>query len=130
MAVERGDGWSLGHLNDLGEGPGFRKIRKELGVEAFGINAIVMPEGFRAPPHRHEHQQEIYFVHQGELEFEFGDGARHRLGPGGVVRVDASTIRRIGNVGKGDAIYVSVGGKDGYVGRDGVPVRDEDLPSG
>ena len=130
MAVERGEGWSLGHLDDLGEGPGFRKIRKELGVEAFGINAIVMPEGYRAAPHRHEQQQEIYFVHQGELEFEFGDGARHRLGPGGIARVDASTIRRIGNVGTGDAIYVSVGGKDGYVGRDGVPVSDEDLPSG
>ena len=45
MAVEHGDGWSLSTLDDLGEGPGFRKIRKELGVTAFGINAIVLPAG-------------------------------------------------------------------------------------
>jgi hypothetical protein len=38
-----------------------------------------------------------------------------------VARVDAPTIRRIKNVGDEDAVYVIVGGKDGYVGRDGVP---------
>jgi hypothetical protein len=36
-----------------------------------------------------------------------------------VVRVDAATVRRLKNVGDEDAIYVIVGGKDGYVGRDG-----------
>jgi quercetin dioxygenase-like cupin family protein len=120
MSVEHGDGWSVATLDDLGDGPGFRKIRKELGVTEFGVNAIVMPAGYTAAPHRHERQQEIYFVHAGELEFTFGDGSKHRLGPGGLARVDASTVRRIGNVGDGDAIYVSVGGEGGYVGRDGV----------
>jgi quercetin dioxygenase-like cupin family protein len=127
MGIEQGDGWAVANLDDLGEGPGFRKIRKELGVTAFGVNAIVMPAGYRARPHKHERQQEIYFVHQGELEFEFEGGARHRLGPGGIARVDADTVRRIGNVGDGDAIYVSVGGEGGYVGRDGVPLEDADL---
>ena len=121
MSVEQGDGWAVAHLDDLGDGPGFRKIRKELGVTEFGVNAIVMPAGYTANPHRHERQQEIYFVHAGELEFTFADGARHRLGPGGIARVDASTVRQMGNVGDGDAIYVSVGGEGGYVGRDGVP---------
>lgn len=130
MPVERGEGWAAAHLDDLGSGPGFRKVRKELDVQAFGVNAIVMPEGYRANAHRHEEQEELYFVHQGELEFEFGDGRRQRLGPGGIARVDASTIRRIGNVGQGEAIYVSVGGKGGYVGRDGVFVDDAELPSG
>jgi hypothetical protein len=51
---------------------------------------------------------------------EFGDGDRQTLEPGGIARVDASTVRRIRNVGDGDAIYVVVGGADGYVGRDGV----------
>jgi quercetin dioxygenase-like cupin family protein len=127
MGVEQGEGWALASLDDLGEGPGFRKIRTPLGVTAFGVNAIVMPAGYRARPHKHERQQEIYFVHQGTLEFEFGDGAKHRVGPGGVVRVDADTVRRIGNVGDGDAVYVSVGGADGYVGRDGVPLEDDAL---
>ena len=127
MAVEHGDGWSLGTLDDLGDGPGFRKIRSELGVTEFGVNAVVLPAGFRAPPHKHERQQEIYFVHQGTLEFEFAGGAKHRLGPGGIARVDAQTVRRIGNVGDGEAIYVSVGGDGGYVGRDGVPLDDADF---
>ena len=127
MSLEQGDGWAVAHLDDLGEGPGFRKIRKDLGVTAFGVNAIVMPAGYRAAPHKHERQEELYFVHQGTLEFEFGDGSTQRLGPGGIARVSADTVRRIGNVGDGDAIYVSVGGEGGYVGRDGVPLDDADF---
>ena len=41
------------------------------------------------------------------------------LGPGGLARVDAATVRKITNVGEDDAVYVVVGAKDGYVGRDG-----------
>jgi hypothetical protein len=33
--------------------------------------------------------------------------------------VDAATVRRMGNPGSGDLTYVCIGGKDGYVGRDG-----------
>ena len=50
---------------------------------------------------------------------EFGDGGKHLLGPGGVTRVDAHTVRGMRNVGEGDAVVVAAGGKDGYVGRDG-----------
>ena len=126
MARSDGTGWSAAQLDDLGEGPGFRKIRKELGVTAFGINAIVLPAGLWTSRHFHERQEETYFVHRGTLEFEFGDGERVRLEPGGVVRVDASTVRRIGNVGDEDAVYVIAGGADGYVGRDGrMPEGEE-----
>ena len=38
------------------------------------------------------------------------------------MRVDAQTHRGMRNVGKGDAVVVIVGGKDGYVGRDGQAV--------
>ncbi len=38
-----GDGYALGSLDGLGEGYGFRKIRRELGVKEFGVNAIVLP---------------------------------------------------------------------------------------
>ena len=58
---------------------------------------------------------------------EFGDGATQLLEPGGIARVDPSTVRRIRNVGDADAVYVVVGGADGYVGRDGVvPSEDEE----
>jgi len=119
-----GDGYALAHLDDLGEGWGFRKIRKELGVTAFGINAIVVPPGYTTNRHYHDEQEETYFVHQGTIEFAFGDGTKHLLGPGGVVRVSAQTVRSLRNAGEGDAIYVCAGGKDGYVGRDGKLVED------
>lgn len=114
-----GDGWAVGSLDGLGEGYGFRKIRSALGVTELGMNAIVMPPGYESGRHYHERQQEVYFVHRGTLEIEFGDGTRHVLGEGGLARVDAATIRRIRNVGEGDAVYVAVGAQGGYVGRDG-----------
>ena len=115
-----GDGYAVASLDGLGEGYGFRKIRKGLDVSEFGINAIVLPPGYETGFHLHERQQELYFVHSGEVEIEFGDGATHRLGPGGIARVDASTARRLRNVGETEAVYVIVGAQGGYVGRDGI----------
>ena len=118
--VTKGDGYAVAHLDDLGEGPGFRKIRKQLGVTAFGVNAIVLPPSYATGSHYHEEQEELYFVHEGEVEFEFGDGSTERLGPGGVAWVDAPTHRRVRNLSDSEeAVYLVVGGKGGYVGRDG-----------
>lgn len=114
-----GDGYAVANLDGLGEGYGFRKIRSELGVSEFGINAIVMPPGIDSGPHMHERQQELYFVHTGRIEIAFGDGTSFELGPGGLARVDASTARSVRNHGPGDAVYVVVGAEGGYVGRDG-----------
>jgi mannose-6-phosphate isomerase-like protein (cupin superfamily) len=121
----RGDGYAAAHLDAMGEGYGFRKVRRVLDVTAFGINAIVLPAGIETGFHYHDVQEETYFVHRGRLEFEFGDGRKLVLGPGGFVRVDASTHRKVRNVGDEDAVYVVVGGKDGYVGREAhVPEGD------
>ncbi|HEX8207849.1 MAG TPA: cupin domain-containing protein [Solirubrobacteraceae bacterium] len=127
MTVSDGDGWKAADLDDLGEGYGFRKIRKGLDVTAFGVNALVLPPGVWTGRHFHERQEELYFVHRGTLELEFGDGEEKvRLGPGGMVRVDAATVRRMGNVGDEDVVYVIVGGEGGYVGRDGqLPEGEE-----
>jgi uncharacterized cupin superfamily protein len=121
-----GDGYALADLDSIGEGYGFRKIRRALGVTAFGVNAIVLPPGVETGRHYHDEQEELYFVHRGTIEMEFGDGSKHVLDSGGMARVDAPTIRKIRNVGEEDAVYVVVGGKDGYVGRDGrLPEGEE-----
>jgi uncharacterized cupin superfamily protein len=122
--VTHGDGYAVASLDQMGDGPGFRKVRRELGVTAFGINALVLPPGYGSGVHYHDEQEETYFVHQGEVEFRFGDGSSHILGPGGFARVDAATHRGMRNVGAGEAIIVVAGGKDGYVGRDGQAVGD------
>jgi len=124
--VKRGDGYAVGDLDDLGDGPGFRKVRKGLEVTAFGVNAIVMPPGIESGAHYHEVQEELYFVHRGTIEMEFGDGSIERLDEGSFARVDAATPRKMRNIGDSDAVYLCVGGKDGYVGRDGrVPPGEE-----
>ena len=117
--VVQGDGYAVANIDALGDGPGFRKIRPRLGVEEFGVNAIVMPSGYEAGLHWHDEQEELYFVHAGQIEIEFGDGSTHVLPAGGLARVDAPTVRKIKNIGDDDAVYVIVGAKGGYVGRDG-----------
>lgn len=125
-----GDGYAVSSLDALGEGPGFRKIRTPLGVTAFGANAIVIPPGYATNRHVHERQQELYFVHRGTIEIELGDGTKHVLGEGGLARVDGQVARRLRNVGDGDAVYVSVGGADGYVERDAHLAGDEEEAKG
>jgi uncharacterized cupin superfamily protein len=117
--VVDGEGYAVANVDALAEGPGFRKIRRALGVTAFGVNAIELPPGYETGRHFHDEQEELYFVHRGWIEMTFNDESTHRLGPGGLARVDASTVRKIKNVGDEPTVYVIVGGKGGYVGRDG-----------
>ncbi len=117
--IVSGPGYAVGDLELMGEGYGFRKIRRALDVKELGVNAIVMPPGFETSGHYHDEQEELYFVHRGRIAITFGDGTTHELGAGGLARVDAPTVRSIKNVGEGDAVYVIVGAKGGYVGRDG-----------
>jgi mannose-6-phosphate isomerase-like protein (cupin superfamily) len=107
-------------LDAIGEGYGFRKVRQELGVTEFGVNAIVLPPSYETGAHQHERQQELYFVHRGTIEIEFGDGSKHEVREGGAARVDPSTSRKIRNLSDtDDAVYLVVGAEQGYVGRDG-----------
>ena len=120
MDTEQGSGWAIASIDGLGEGPGFRKVRGPLGVTEFGVNAIVLPADWQTNPHYHERQQELYIVIDGEIEFDLG-GEKRLLGPGGLVRVDAHTVRSLRNASsEAEATYICVGGEGGYVGRDGV----------
>ena len=114
-----GEGYAVANVDALADGPGFRKIRRALGVTAFGVNAIEIPPGFQTGRHFHEEQEELYFVHRGRIAIRMNDDTEHELGPGGLARVDAATVRQIKNVGAEPALYLIAGGKDGYVGRDG-----------
>jgi mannose-6-phosphate isomerase-like protein (cupin superfamily) len=117
--ITTGDGYAVATIDDLGDGPGFRKIRKGLDVKEFGVNAIVLPAGYDTGLHFHDEQEELYIVLSGRVEIHFGDGTTHELGQGGLSRVDAATHRGVRNIGDLDAVYVIVGAKGGYVGRDG-----------
>ena len=117
-------GYSVNSLDALGEGYGFRKIRKELGVNAFGVNALVFPPGYDGPAHFHDLQDELYFVHRGTATFQV-DGDEHVVEEGGLVHVESTTPRQVCNHGSVDLVLLVVGGKDGYVERDGNLVDPE-----
>jgi mannose-6-phosphate isomerase-like protein (cupin superfamily) len=120
-------GHNFGAIEELGEGYGFRKVRRALGVTAFGVNAIVMPPGYLGFHHYHETQDELYFVHSGSARFEV-EGEDRILGPGGLCHVESTTPRRVSNASESeDLVLLVIGGKGGYVERDGHMVDEADV---
>lgn len=118
-------GYAFGSLDELGNGPGFRKVRRALGVTAFGVNGVVFAPGFEGFEHFHEQQDELYFVHRGRARVEIGGEVRE-LGEGGLLHVEAQTPRRVSNASETEElVLLVVGGKDGYVERDGMLVDPE-----
>ena len=122
-------GHAFGSLDEIGSGYGFRKVRRALGVTAFGVNAVVYPPGMEGFLHYHDEQDELYFVHRGRAIFEV-DGETRELGPGGLCHVESTTPRKVTNAsGEEELVMLVVGGKGGYVERDGHLVDPEhDLP--
>jgi mannose-6-phosphate isomerase-like protein (cupin superfamily) len=119
-------GYQVSSLDELGGDYGFRKVRAALGVTAFGVNGLVFPPHYEGPNHYHDTQDELYFVHRGTATFTF-DGEEREVGEGGLVHVESTTHRMISNRTDEDLVLLVVGGKDGYVERDGHVVSDEDL---
>ena len=117
---------AFGTLDELGDNYGFRKVRVPLGITAFGANVIVYPPGAEGVNHFHDIQDELYFVHSGTARFEV-DGEERILGPGGLCHVESTTLRKVSNAGDDDLVLLVIGGKDGYVERDGNVASPEDL---
>jgi mannose-6-phosphate isomerase-like protein (cupin superfamily) len=122
-------GYAFSSLDELGDGYGFRKVRNALGVTAFGVNGIVYAPGFEGFLHYHERQDELYFIHRGRARVDVGDETRE-VGEGGLVHVAAATPRRVSNASETEElVLLVVGGRGGYVERDGHLVDPErDLP--
>jgi mannose-6-phosphate isomerase-like protein (cupin superfamily) len=117
--------YAISSLDELGDGPGFRKVRRALDVKAFGVNGIVMPPGMEGFEHFHYEQDELYFVHRGRARVEIGGEARE-LGEGGLLYVESTTPRKVSNASDTDElVLLVVGGRGGYVERDGMLVDPE-----
>src|ERR1700753_1079873 len=72
----------------------FQKIRRELGVESFGINAVRLRPGQRNRVHVHSRQEEVYLVVDGELTL-IVEGDPVRLAAGHLARVGPSVRRQV-----------------------------------
>ena len=116
----------IASLESLGDNYGFRKVRAPLGVTAFGVNWVVYPPGAEGVLHYHDTQDELYLVHRGTARFTI-DGEEQIVEAGGLVHVESTTPRLVANAGEGDLLLLVVGGKGGYVERDGQLVDPDDL---
>jgi mannose-6-phosphate isomerase-like protein (cupin superfamily) len=81
-------------------------------------------EGFH---HFHDTQDELYFVHSGVARVEI-EGEERILEPGGLFHVQSTTPRKVSNASdEDDLVLLVIGGKDGYVERDGHMVDEADV---
>ena len=117
--------YAFSSLDELGEGAGFRKIRRALGVTAFGVNALVYAPHHEGFFHYHDTQDELYFVHRGRVRVEV-EGETHDLAEGGLFHCESTTPRKVSNPFDEEAVLLVLGGKGGYVERDGHLVDPAD----
>lgn len=100
-------------------GERFQRLRRELGVESFGINLIVLEPGQRGRVHVHEHQEEVYVVLAGELTLVV-EGEDHSLTRGRLARVGPSVRRQLVNRGSERVELIALGGAGEHESRDAL----------
>jgi uncharacterized cupin superfamily protein len=96
----------------------FVPLRRQLGVTTFGLNQIVLSPGQRGRIHRHERQEEVYVVLEGELAL-IVEGEESTVGQGELVRVAPSLRRQLLNRGPDRLVLLALGGTGEHQGRDG-----------
>jgi mannose-6-phosphate isomerase-like protein (cupin superfamily) len=101
---------------DVGER--FLPLRRQLGVTSFGMNQIVLQPGQRGRIHRHQRQEEVYLVLEGQLTL-LVEGEPTELGKGEVIRVGPRVRRQLVNYGPGRLVLLALGGATEHQGRDG-----------
>jgi tetratricopeptide (TPR) repeat protein len=100
---------------ELQDGFVWRPVRGRFGIRAFGVNAYTpgstgqVVEEHTEDRFRHE---ELYLVLRGRVRFTV-DGNEHELGPGQLVHVSDSSLRRAAVALTDDAAVLAVGGKPG-----------------
>jgi uncharacterized cupin superfamily protein len=96
----------------------FQSLRRELGVESFGMNVATLGPRQRGRIHSHDHQEEVYLVLEGELTLGV-EGVEHTIARGGVARVGPRTRRQLVNRATTALVLLALGGAGEHVGRDG-----------
>ena len=115
-------------LSGLLEGVSMRKVREDLGIEAFGISIIEMePNADQAPEHDHSSEGaggEMFAKHPAQLEQEelyvalrgsgtvTLDGTEHELTPETIMRIGPNVTRRV-VAGPNGLRMLAVGGVPG-----------------
>ena len=115
---------------DLEAGERFVPLRRELGVESFGLNLMLLQPGQRGRVHRHRRQEEVYVVLEGTLTIELDGGETHTLQPRDAARVGPDTRRQLSNRGDSLVALIAIGGAEPHEGRDGLAFTSWDDDEG
>ena len=99
--TSRGSGWMIEHVDDVPpvkpDWPAtWKSVRHHFNITAFGINAVTKDAGKVLIPEHDEiesGQQEIYFVHKGEVTVTL-NGEQTTAAEGAVVAVEPATRRK------------------------------------
>lgn len=97
----------------------FQTVRRELGVTSFGINSMVLQPKQQLRVHRHERQEEVYLVLEGELTL-IVEGEPQVLAAGSLARVGPEAKRQLTNPGTERVHLLALGGHGEHEGRDAI----------
>ena len=97
----------------------FVRLRAELGVSTFGLNAILLGPGERGRIHAHRRQEEVYLVLEGRLVLSV-EGEDQTLERYDAVRVAPEVRRQLTNPGPERLVLLALGGAEPHDGRDGL----------
>lgn len=97
----------------------FQLLRRELGVSSFGINLVKLEPRQRLRVHKHERQEEVYLVLEGELTLIVEDQPEV-LGVGDLARVAPELRRQLTNPTDERVLLLALGGAGEHQGRDGI----------
>lgn len=114
---------------ELDSGERFVRLRKELGVTAFGLNQLILQPGQRGRIHRHGGQEEVYLVLEGELTVAI-EGEEQILTRGELLRVAPELRRQLVNRSPGRVVLLAIGGHGEHEGRDGEAFTDWEQRTG
>lgn len=93
----------------------FKRVRAELGVEAFGIQVIDLPPDFDGYPehdHAEDGQEEVYAALRGSGEIEI-EGERFPIDPEHLARVGSGVKRKVWPGSEGVRLLIVGGVPDG-----------------
>jgi uncharacterized cupin superfamily protein len=107
----------------------FVGLRRQLGVEAFGLNQMTLQPGQRGRIHRHERQEEVYLVLEGELAVSI-EQQEQTLGVGELIRVAPERRRQLTNRSGARVVFLAIGGAGRHEGRDGEAFASWDQDQG
>jgi uncharacterized cupin superfamily protein len=108
---------SLTHRDDCEKTGNWTLVRRELGVQSFGVNLVDIPSGEQIPEHDEtgRNQEELFFVLSGTPTLVV-DGEDHPTRPGSMARLDPEHSRTVRNDGDETAsvLIISAPTTSGY----------------